>query len=61
VTSVSGATLQRHLPEDSRLTEETEPTLPLGRRLAAQGVQTVALDNLGYGLTRVAPGTVPTH
>lgn len=36
-------------------------TLLLGRGLAAEGIQTVAVDNLGYGLTRVAPGTVPTY
>lgn len=36
-------------------------TLLLGRRLAEAGIQTVALDNLGYGLTRVAPGAVPTY
>jgi alpha-beta hydrolase superfamily lysophospholipase len=36
-------------------------TLLLGRRLAAAGIQTVALDNLGYGLTRMAPGSVPTY
>lgn len=36
-------------------------TLILGAPLARRGFETVALDNLWYGLTVLAPGTIPTY
>ncbi|MQY24824.1 alpha/beta hydrolase [Nocardia aurantia] len=36
-------------------------TLILGAPLARRGFETVALDNLGYGLTRLRPGYTPTY
>ncbi len=38
-------------------TNGRQMSLILGAPLARRGFETVALDNLGYGLTRVAPGT----
>jgi len=38
-------------------TNGRQMSLILGAPLARRGLETVALDNLGYGLTRVAPGT----
>ncbi|MBH0781144.1 alpha/beta hydrolase [Nocardia bovistercoris] len=42
-------------------TNGRQMSLILGAPLARRGFETVALDNLGYGLTRVAPGTTPTY
>ncbi|NKY44542.1 alpha/beta hydrolase [Nocardia cerradoensis] len=42
-------------------TNGRQMSLIAGAPLARRGFETVALDNLGYGLTRVAPGTVPTY
>ncbi|MEU3710795.1 alpha/beta hydrolase [Streptomyces catenulae] len=42
-------------------TNGRQMSLILGAPLAARGFETVALDNLGYGLTRVRPGTTPSY
>ncbi|WP_066911633.1 alpha/beta hydrolase [Millisia brevis] len=42
-------------------TNGRQMSLILGAPLAARGFETVALDNLGYGMTRVAPGTTPSY
>ncbi|WP_435220292.1 alpha/beta hydrolase [Streptomyces sp. Tue6028] len=42
-------------------TNGRQMSLILGAPLAKRGFETVALDNLGYGLTQVRPGTVPTY
>jgi alpha-beta hydrolase superfamily lysophospholipase len=42
-------------------TNGRQMSLILGAPLAQRGFETVALDNLGYGLTRVAPGTIPSY
>ncbi|MFC8520758.1 alpha/beta hydrolase [Streptomyces sp. NPDC057257] len=42
-------------------TNGRQMTLILGAPLAARGFETVALDNLGYGLTQVKPGTTPSY
>lgn len=42
-------------------TNGRQMSLIVGAPLARRGFETVALDNLGYGLTRVAPGTVPSY
>jgi len=40
---------------------QTQMSLILGAPLAPRGFETVALDNLGYGLTQVKPGTIPSY
>jgi len=42
-------------------TNGRQMSLILGAPLAALGVETVAVDNLGYGMTAVAAGTNPTY
>ncbi|MCD0449299.1 alpha/beta hydrolase [Actinocorallia sp. API 0066] len=42
-------------------TNGRQMSLIVGAPLARQGYDVVALDNLGYGLTRVAPGSNPTY
>ncbi|MET9214643.1 MULTISPECIES: alpha/beta fold hydrolase [unclassified Nocardia] len=42
-------------------TNGRQMSMILGAPLARRGFETVALDNLGYGLTRVAPGTIPSY
>ncbi|MBO0853889.1 MAG: alpha/beta hydrolase [Nocardia sp.] len=42
-------------------TNGRQMSLILGAPLARRGFETVALDNLGYGLTQVAPGFVPSY
>ncbi|WP_044519081.1 alpha/beta hydrolase [Mycolicibacterium septicum] len=42
-------------------TNGRQMSLIVGAPLAQRGFETVALDNLGYGLTQVAPGTVPSY
>lgn len=42
-------------------TNGRQMSLIVGAPLARRGFETVALDNLGYGLTQVAPGTVPSY
>ncbi|MFE7616531.1 alpha/beta hydrolase [Streptomyces sp. NPDC057496] len=42
-------------------TNGRQMSLVLGAPLARRGFETVALDNLGYGLTRVKPGTTPSY
>ena len=42
-------------------TNGRQMSLIVGAPLARRGFETVALDNLGYGLTQVKPGTVPTY
>ncbi|AHH19942.1 putative hydrolase, alpha/beta hydrolase family [Nocardia nova SH22a] len=42
-------------------TNGRQMSLILGAPLAQRGFETVALDNLGYGLTQVAPGAVPSY
>lgn len=42
-------------------TNGRQMSLILGAPLARLGYETVALDNLGYGLTKVAPGAVPSY
>ncbi|MEV7394236.1 MULTISPECIES: alpha/beta hydrolase [unclassified Streptomyces] len=42
-------------------TNGRQMSLILGAPLAARGFETVALDNLGYGLTQVKPGTTPSY
>ncbi|MEV6386642.1 alpha/beta hydrolase [Nocardia xishanensis] len=42
-------------------TNGRQMTLILGSRLAARGFEVIAPDNLGYGMTAVAPGTNPTY
>ncbi|MET8815653.1 alpha/beta fold hydrolase [Streptomyces sp. NPDC004549] len=42
-------------------TNGRQMSLILGAPLAARGFETVALDNLGYGLTQVRPGTTPSY
>ncbi|MEU1210128.1 alpha/beta fold hydrolase [Nocardia sp. NPDC005825] len=42
-------------------TNGRQMSLILGAPLARRGFETVALDNLGYGLTRVRPGFTPTY
>ncbi|MEU8971113.1 alpha/beta fold hydrolase [Streptomyces monashensis] len=42
-------------------TNGRQVSLILGTPPARRGFETVALDNLGYGLTRVRPGTTPSY
>ncbi|MEU5758431.1 alpha/beta fold hydrolase [Nocardia sp. NPDC047648] len=42
-------------------TNGRQMTLILGSRLARRGFEVIAPDNLGYGMTAVAPGTIPTY
>lgn len=42
-------------------TNGRQMTMILGAPLAELGFDVVALDNLGYGMTSVAPGTTPTY
>jgi len=42
-------------------TNGRQMSLIVGARLAQRGFETVALDNLGYGLTQLKPGTVPSY
>jgi alpha-beta hydrolase superfamily lysophospholipase len=42
-------------------TNGRQMSLILGAPLARRGLETVALDNLGYGLTQVKPGTTPSY
>lgn len=42
-------------------TNGRQMSLIVGAPLAQRGFETVALDNLGYGLTQVAPGHVPSY
>jgi pimeloyl-ACP methyl ester carboxylesterase len=42
-------------------TNGRQMSLIVGAPLARRGFETVALDNLGYGLTQLKPGTVPTY
>jgi len=42
-------------------TNGRQMSLVLGAVLAARGIETVAVDNLGYGLTQVKPGTTPSY
>ncbi|MFG2881814.1 alpha/beta hydrolase [Streptomyces sp. NPDC048297] len=42
-------------------TNGRQMSLILGAPLAARGFETVALDNLGYGLTQVEPGSTPSY
>lgn len=42
-------------------TNGRQMSLVLGAPLARMGYETVALDNLGYGLTQVKSGTTPTY
>ncbi|MFJ6011354.1 alpha/beta hydrolase [Streptomyces sp. NPDC092952] len=42
-------------------TNGRQMSLILGAPLARRGFETVSLDNLGYGLTRVGPGSVPSY
>jgi alpha-beta hydrolase superfamily lysophospholipase len=42
-------------------TNGRQMSLIVGAPLARRGFETVALDNLGYGLTQLNPGTVPTY
>ena len=42
-------------------TNGRQMSLIVGAPLARRGFETVALDNLGYGLTEMAPGTVPSY
>ncbi|MEU6577486.1 alpha/beta hydrolase [Streptomyces sp. NPDC046805] len=42
-------------------TNGRQMSLILGAPLAARGFETVALDNLGYGLTQVRPGATPSY
>lgn len=42
-------------------TNGRQMSLILGAPLASCGFETVALDNLGYGLTQVKPGTTPSY
>jgi len=42
-------------------TNGRQMSLIVGAPLARRGFETVALDNLGYGLTQVKPGTVPSY
>ncbi|NGX10088.1 alpha/beta fold hydrolase [Mycobacteroides franklinii] len=42
-------------------TNGRQMSLILGAPLARRGFETIAIDNLGYGLTDVAPGTVPGY
>ncbi|NSL42711.1 alpha/beta hydrolase [Streptomyces sp. 8P21H-1] len=42
-------------------TNGRQMSLILGAPLASRGVETVALDNLGYGHTQVMPGTTPSY
>lgn len=42
-------------------TNGRQMSLIVGAPLAARGFETVALDNLGYGLTRVAPGSAVSY
>jgi alpha-beta hydrolase superfamily lysophospholipase len=42
-------------------TNGRQMSLILGAPLARRGFETVALDNLGYGLTQVKPGTTPSY
>jgi pimeloyl-ACP methyl ester carboxylesterase len=42
-------------------TNGRQMSLIVGAPLAQRGFETVALDNLGYGLTQVAPGFVPSY
>ncbi|MEE1766835.1 alpha/beta fold hydrolase [Streptomyces sp. JV185] len=42
-------------------TNGRQMTLILGAPLAQRGFETVALDNLGYGLTQVKPGATPSY
>lgn len=42
-------------------TNGRQMSLILGAPLAERGFETVALDDLGYGLTRVKPGTTPSY
>ncbi|MFF2354818.1 alpha/beta hydrolase [Kitasatospora sp. NPDC058115] len=42
-------------------TNGRQMSLILGAPLARRGFETVALDNLGYGLTKVKPGTTPSY
>ena len=42
-------------------TNGRQMSLVLGAPLAERGFETVALDNLGRGLTQVKPGTTPSY
>ncbi|MFF0967191.1 alpha/beta hydrolase [Streptomyces sp. NPDC003703] len=42
-------------------TNGRQMSLILGAPLAERGFETVALDNLGYGLTQVRPGSTPSY
>ncbi|MFC9392042.1 alpha/beta hydrolase [Streptomyces sp. NPDC057027] len=42
-------------------TNGRQMSLILGAPLAKRGFETVALDNLGYGLTQVRPGSTPSY
>ncbi|MGP3637668.1 alpha/beta hydrolase [Streptomyces sp. 24-1644] len=42
-------------------TNGRQMSLILGAPLASRGFETIALDNLGYGLTQVKPGTTPSY
>ncbi|MET8979431.1 alpha/beta hydrolase [Streptomyces sp. NPDC004539] len=42
-------------------TNGRQMSLILGAPLAQRGFETIALDNLGYGLTQVKPGTTPSY
>ena len=42
-------------------TNGRQMSLIVGAPLAQRGFETVALDNLGYGLTQLKPGTVPSY
>jgi alpha-beta hydrolase superfamily lysophospholipase len=42
-------------------TNGRQMSLIVGAPLAQRGFETVALDNLGYGLTQLQPGTVPSY
>ena len=42
-------------------TNGRQMSLIVGAPLARRGFETVALDNLGYGLSQLKPGTVPTY
>ena len=42
-------------------TNGRQMSLIVGAPLAQRGFETVALDNLGYGLTQVAPGVIPSY
>lgn len=42
-------------------TNGRQMSLIVGAPLAQRGFETVALDNLGYGLSQLKPGTIPTY